>query len=786
MTYEVKRAAVIGAGVMGAAIAAHLANVGVPSLLLDVPAEGAGRAARDRLARQGLERALKASPALFYDKADARLITTGNVEDDLERLRACDLVVEAIVERLEAKRALFARVAEVRAPHAIVSSNTSGISVNAMAAGLPDDFQRHFLVTHFFNPVRYMKLLEIVPGRATAPDVVEAARRFGTERLGKGVVLCKDTPNFIANRLGVYGFMIALKRALDEGYGFDEVDTIMGEPMGRPRSAIFRTCDIAGLDVLLHVAQNVYDNAPDDECRDIFAPPPLLQEMVARGWLGEKSGQGFYKRIKHAEGSEILVLDPATMEYRPREKWRFDSIGEVKDNPDPAARIRGIVSADDRAARFARPLMLDLLTYSARRVPEIADSPQEVDDAMRWGFNWALGPFQTWDALGVAAVAKILQSDGREMPPLVRDVLERGEGSFYTAHGGARAVFMPTTASYAPLPPRPSDLTAEAMRRRGPAVLSNRRASLLDMGDGVALLEYHSKLNTIDQEIVTLTRDALERAARDFRALLIGNDAADFSVGANLALLLMGARMRQWAQIERVAKAFQDVNMATKYSPVPVVVAAAGRTLGGGCEVLLHGARVRAAAEIYCGLVETGVGLVPAGGGCKELLLRARDVEPTKGPFPPVRRAFETIAYATVSTSATEARRLGYLRKTDGVTLDRERLLYDAKADAIALAESGYTPPVPATIRLPGEGGWLVLEQQIEVLRQAGKISAHDAVVGARLAYVLTGGDCSPLDDVTEQRLLDLEREAFLSLCGLPKTLARMQHTLTTGKPLRN
>src|SRR5436305_3473424 len=344
MNYEVKRAAVIGAGVMGAAIAAHLANVGEPVLRLDVAGEGEGREARDRLARQGLERALKASPALFYVKAGARLITTGNVEDDLERLRACDLVVEAIVERLEAKRALFARVAEVRAPHAIVSSNTSGISVNAMAAGLPEDFQRHFLVTHFFNPVRYMKLLEIVPGRATDPDMVEAARRFGTERLGKGVVLCKDTPNFIANRLGVYGFMIALKRALENGYGFDEVDTIMGEPMGRPRSAIFRTCDIAGLYVLLHVAQHVSDNAPDDEFRDVFAPPPLLQEMVARGWLGEKSGQGFYKRIKGAEGSEILVLDQETMEYRPRVKWRFDAIDEAQDDPEPAARIRGIVS----------------------------------------------------------------------------------------------------------------------------------------------------------------------------------------------------------------------------------------------------------------------------------------------------------------------------------------------------------------------------------------------------------------------------------------------------------
>lgn len=786
MTDEIERAAVIGAGVMGAAIAAHFSNVGISVLLLDVPGAGEGRAARDAPARRGLERALAASPALFYDKAGARLITTGNVEDDLAQVRDCDLIVEAVVEQLEAKRALFARLAGLRAPHAIVSSNTSGISVNAMAAGLPEEFRRHFLVTHFFNPVRYMKLLEIVPNHDTAPEVVEAWRGFGSERLGKGVVLCKDTPNFIANRIGVYGFMVTLARTLEQGYAFDEVDAILGEPMGRPRSAIFRTCDISGLDVLMHVAQGVYDNAPDDECRAVFNPPPLLRELVARGWLGEKSGQGFYKRVKGEGGSEILVLDPRTMEYRPRETWRFDSIGEVKDNPDPAERIRGIVGSDDRAGRFARALTHDLLAYSARRVPEIADSLAEVDDAMRWGFAWALGPFQTWDALGVARVARDLEAQGAGVPPLARDVLEHGAGSFYTTTSEARAVFMPSARSYAPVASSPADLSAVALRRRAPALAENRGAALLDMGDGVALLEYHSKLNTIDPDIVAMTQEALARAARDFRGLVIGNDASDFSVGANVALLLMAGRMRQWAQVERMIRAFQDVNMAVKYSPIPVVVAAAGRTLGGGCEVMMHGARARVAAELYCGLVETGIGLLPGGGGCKELLLRARDISAGHGPFPAVRQAMEVIAYATVSTSAAEARRLGFLRPTDGVTLDRERLLYDARADAIALAEGGYAPPAPAAVRLPGPGGRMVLEQQLDGLRLTGKISEHDALVGRKLAYVLTGGDCSPLEEIGEQRLLDLEREAFLSLCGTPRTLERIQHTLNTGKPLRN
>jgi 3-hydroxyacyl-CoA dehydrogenase len=502
--------------------------------------------------------------------------------------------------------------------------------------------------------------------------------------------------------------------------------------------------------------------------------------------LGEKSGQGFYKRVRGKDGSEILVLDPTSMEYRPRESVRFDSIGEVRENPDPAARIRGMVAADDRAARFARPIVYDLLAYSACRVPEIADSPADVDAAMRWGFAWALGPFQTWDVLGVDRVARALEEQGTPVPDLVREVLESGQGSFYRGDDGTRTVFTPANRSYAPLPPGADALSAASLRRSGPAIAENRGAALLDMGDGVALLEYRTKLNTIDENTVALTREALDQAGRDYRAIVIGNDAADFSAGANLALLLMAARMRQWAQLERIVKAFQDVNMAAKYSPIPVVVAAAGRTLAGGCEVLMHCARAQVAAETYCGLVETGVGLIPAGGGCKELLLRARDLVPEKGPFPAVRFALEIIAYATVSTSAAEARRLGYLRRSDGISLDRERLLSDAKAAAIALAEGGYRAPEPATLRLPGVGGRLVLDQQLEGLRLAGKISEHDAVVTGKLAHVLCGGDCSPVTDVSEQHLLDLEREAFISLCGMPKTQERIQHTLNTGKPLRN
>jgi len=783
MSYEVKRAGVVGAGVMGAAIAAHFANVGIPVTLLDVPATEGDR---DSVARGGLDRALKARPALFYDARDARRITVGNIDDDLPRLAECDVVIEAIVERLDVKRSFFQRLAAVRAPHTVVSSNTSGISINAMAEGLPEDFRRNFLVTHFFNPVRYMKLLEIVPNRDTAPKVVDDWMQFGAETLGKGVVLCKDTPNFIANRLGVYGFMATLKRALEEGYGFDEIDSIFGAPLGRPNSAIFRTCDITGLDVLMHVAQGVYDNCPDDEEREVFLPPALLREMVSRGWLGEKSGQGFYKRVKGPEDSETLVLDPQTMEYRPRQTFRFASIGAVRDNPDPGARVRAIMRGDDRAASFVRKATLDLLAYTARRIPEIADNPDDVDKAMRWGYFWAQGPFQTIDAIGLRDVERMLREDGLPVPNLFERMLEYGDDTFYGQADGRRTVVMAPTLIETPLAPTPADLTAASLVEAGHIIKQNASARLLDMGDGVALLQYDSKMNSIDDSIVELTREALDIAADRYRGLVIGNDAADFSVGANLGAVLMGVVAGAWDELAAVTRGFQDANMAVKYSRIPVVVAGAGRTLGGGCEVVMHGSRARVAAEFYAGLVECGVGLIPGGGGCKELLLRLHATVKEHGPFPVVRTAFETISFAKVGTSAAEARTMGFLRAVDKVSLDRERLLHDAKADAIALAEAGYAPPQPATIQLPGTPGCLVLEQQLDGLRKTNRISDHDVLVATKLAYVLTGGETDLLTPLSEQYLLDLEREAFLSLAGTERTQQRMQHTLSTGKPLRN
>ncbi|MGH2344375.1 MAG: 3-hydroxyacyl-CoA dehydrogenase family protein, partial [Chloroflexota bacterium] len=497
---------------------------------------------------------------------------------------------------------------------------------------------------------------------------------------------------------------------LESGLGFDAADNVLGEPMGRARSATFRTCDIAGLDVLLHVAQGVHDSAKDDEQRAVFEPPPLLRELVARGWLGEKSGQGFFKRVKGEGGSEIYVLDPATMEYRPREKTRFDSVGAVRNLPDAADRVRGLVEGDDVAARFAREVTLDLLAYSARRVPEISDSIADVDDVMRWGFRWELGPFETFDALGVANVSRLFDQSGRGVPPLVRDVLEHGNGQFYEERNGTRSVYVPTDHVKHALPSSPTDLTVRRLLKHGAVVRENASARLLDLGEGVGLVAFHAKLNTIDPDVVQMLRAGIEEGGKKFRALVIGNDGADFSVGANLGSLLIAAYARMWKQVETIVRAFQDVNMALKFSPVPVVVAPAGRTLGGGAEIVWHGTRVRAAAELYIGLVETGVGLVPAGGGCKELLLRLRRLGKAGGPFPPTRQAFETIAYATVSTSAAEARKLGFLRGEDRISLDRERLLHDARADAVLLSQESYAPPQPETLSLPGQGGRLVLE----------------------------------------------------------------------------
>ncbi len=800
MTYQIRKAAVLGAGVMGAAIAAHLANVGIPSLLLDIVPTGEVKD-RNVIARTGLEKMLKAKPAAFYSKRGAQLITIGNVEDDLAKLADVDWIVEAVIERPDIKQSLYSKIETVLQPQTIISSNTSGLPAQLLVEGRSELFRRHFLITHFFNPVRYMRLLEVVPTADTDPEVLAFMEHFGSEVLGKGVVRCKDTPNFIANRIGTYGFLTTMQRAVDEGYSIGEVDTILGPSMGRPKSAVFRTADLSGLDTLKHVAENLYENAPQDEQREAYRLPGVVNEIIGRGWLGEKSGQGFYKRVKGSGGeSTILALNLKTLEYEPSQKVRFESIGAARNLGEPKQRILAVLNGHDRASTLARETTADSILYSANLAQEIADSIVAIDNALKWGFNFEMGSFELWDLLleNPETLARVLE--GRALPELVKRVQKQGQGTFYVTHKGQRQFFDFNTNSYQPVPEPEGAISlknviaSQQWSESKGVVRDNGSASLIDLGDGIACLEFHTKMNSIDEGIIEMLRYAVEEGPKQFRALVIGNEAPDFSAGANLLLVLMGARQSEWEMIEGTINALQQALQLLKYSPIPVVAAPAGRALGGGCEVILHCNHVRALAEAYIGLVEVGVGLIPAGGGCKEMLLRygasADRAGKSGGPFNAARPAFEIIAVATVSTSAVGAQDLRFLRRTDTLTLNRDLLLRDAKADAIKLAEAqaaGQWQPVrPQTLLLPGTAARLVLEQQVENMRLTGKISEHDATIGNHLARVLTGGNCSPDTPVTEQYVLDLEREAFLSLCGMEKTQERMQAILTGGKTLRN
>ncbi len=794
MSIKIERAAVIGAGIMGAGIAAHLANVGIPVLLLDVVPESArgstDRVERNRVAASGLEKALRARPAsAFYTPDFAKLVTVGNVEDDLARVGEADWIIEAVFEQLDIKTSLYARLEQQRRPGTIISSNTSGIPANMLLEGRNQDFRRNFLITHFFNPVRFMKLLELVAGPETDAELMAAMGDFCTDRLGKGVVYCKDRPNFIGNRIGTFGFLATVHHVQDEGYKIEEADAILGPAMGRPRSAVFRTADLAGIDTLLHVADNLYENLPEDPQRDVLKMPQFVRDMVAAGQTGDKAGQGFYKRVRGEGKSDTLVIDPATLSYRAQDSAHFSSLDAVKDNPDVFARIQTLINAGDRAGKLAWELTADTLLYTAAVAKEISGDIVNIDNAMRWGFNWDVGPFQTWDALGVEALARRMTAEGRVLPPLVEQVLSSGSGRFYV-ESPERRYFDFNANSYNLVPEIGPSLSITVLKQSGKVVKDNRSAALIDLGDGVLGIEFHAKMNAIDDELVAMMRAGVEEAQKNWRAVVVGNEAPDFSVGANLAQVLMAAKMRMWPMIERATAALQQAHLALKYSTVPVVVAPAGRTLGGGCEIVMHGHKVRAAAETYLGLVEVGAGVVPAGGGCKELLARFAALSREHGPFPASRHAFEVIAVATVATSAADAVQYGFLRKTDGITLDRARLLADAKADALALANAAdlgeWHPPTPPTFRLPGAGGRLVLEQVVDGLYRQGKASEYDKVVAGKLAHVLTGGDCSPLDTLSETNILDLEREAFVSLCGNPKTQDRMEALLKTGKPLRN
>ena len=785
---------------MGARIAAHLANAGLQPILLDiVPRELteeekqrgltlASPAVRNRIVQAGLAAARKSDPKAFFLPDYAERLRAGNFDDHLEWLREADWIIEAVAERLEVKQALLARVEAVRRPGAIVSSNTSGLPLQRIAEGRSEDFRRHWLGTHFFNPPRYMRLVEVIPTADTRPEVVEAISDFCDRRLGKLVVRAKDTPNFIANRIGTFSMLNVLRLMQEDGLTVEQVDELTGPVAGFPRSATFRTADLVGLDVLAHVVANLRDNLPDDERRELFVLPDFIQKMIERGWLGEKSGQGFYKRVKEKGESQILALDWKTLDYRPRQKAGFPPLELARNTEDLGERLRLLLNAPDALGRFYQRLVDDLFHYSALRVPEIADSIVDVDQALRYGFNWERGPFELWDAVGFTPVVERWRTEKRPLPPLVEALTKAKQHSFYLWQDNQPFFFDFARARHKFIPERPGIILLKDRRAAGAVVRTNPGASLLDLGDGVAGLEFHSKMNTIGPDILQMVDVALEQLQASFDALVVGNQGPHFSAGANIMFLLVAAQEGEWDEIDLAVRAFQRATMSLKYAAKPVVIAPHGLALGGGCEFVLHGARVQAAAESYIGLVEVGAGIIPAGGGCKEMLVRAMDAGADElDRLSRVRHVFETIALAKASTSADEARRLGFLREADQVSMNPERLIADAKQAALALVRAGYRPLAPRTdVLVPGETAYAQMKLGIHLMRRAEHISDHEVKIAEKLAYVLSGGALNPPQPVSEQYLLDLEREAFLSLCGEPKTLERIQSLLKTGKALRN
>ena len=807
MKRRIEKAAVLGAGTMGSRIAAHFANAGLPCILLDIvppnlPAD-APAAERNKIVRTGLEAAKKSKPAAFFTSALAERVAIGNFDDDLVRCAEADWIIEVVAENLEIKRKLLSRVAQVRKPGAIVTTNTSGLPVHLIAEGMSDEFQQHWAGTHFFNPPRYLKLVEVIPGPKTSPEVVEALSEFCDRRLGKGVVIAKDTPNFIANRIGTFSMLNALRLMGTLGMTVEEVDACTGPAIGQPKSATFRTADLVGIDVLAHVVKNIYESVVNDESRAMYRLPALVEDMVRRGWLGDKTGQGFYKRVKGDAGSEILTLDVHTMEYRPRQKARFASIEGGKTIDDTRQRLRALLGPilegqkGDKAQQFLWGSISETCLYAARRVPEISDSVVDVDRAMRWGFGWELGPFEAMDAIGVKAFAAQVQKEGRTIPPVVEKVLSSGRKGFYEYEKGTATVFDLGTGGAKKVEEPKGVIILKSLKDAGREIERNAGASLIDLGDGVVCCEFHGKMNAIGADLIGMMQKGLKRLETDFEAMVIANQAVNFSVGANIMLVLVAAQEQEWDELHMMVKQFQNANLGIKYAPKPVVVAPQGMALGGGCEVGLHAAKVQAAAEAYIGLVETGVGLIPGGGGTKEMLIRANE-HAAGGEdldlFHALKPVFETIAMAKVGTSAEECRELGYLRREDGVSMNRDRLVADAKEVALALARSGYKRPAASwqegaqttQIKVLGEQFLAGAKLAIHMMVRGGYASEYDANVGRKLANILAGGPLTTPQLVSEQYVLDLEREAFVSLCGEKKTQERIAHTLKTGKPLRN
>ena len=761
---------------MGSRIAAHFANAGIPALLLDVVLPNQPK--RNAAALAGIDAAMKQKPGGFFTTRTASLITPGNFEDNLDDLRHCDWIIEAVIENLDAKRALLGKVAEVRRPGTILSTNTSGIPLAHISEGFGPELLEHFLGTHFFNPPRYLHLVEMIPGPGTLPEVLQFVADFCDRRLGKGVVPCKDTPNFIANRIGSFFGATIHKLTVEGDYTVEEVDALTGPLIGLPRSASYRLMDIVGIDVWAHVTRNLYAAVPDDPWRDRYVLPSIMEQMIERGWLGEKRGQGFYKRV--GKEREIHALDWKTLEYHPARKASFPAADAARNIENLPERLRTLVAGTDRAGTFLWKLFSDVFLYSAAMVPEISDRIVEIDRAMRWGYANSLGPFELWDALGVEETVARMRAENRGIPDTVERMLVSSAKSFYRTadrEDQPRTWYFDLNATmYRELEPRPGILVLSETKRARGVLKKNAGASLIDVGDGVLCIEFHSKMNSIGDDLIAMIQAGLEETTRNFQATIIANQGENFSAGANLMLVLLAAQEGEWDELGAAVNRFQQANMAIKYAAGPVVAAPFGMTLGGGCEIALHAARVQASAETYMGQVETAVGLIPAGGGCKELLIRLGEA----------RKAFELIGYGKVSTSAEDARDLGLLREQDEISMNPERLIADAKALALSLVP-GYVPGVPRKdIKVGGNPDYALLKMGIWMARQGEYITEYDTVVGEKLAYVLSGGRLSGEQMVSEQYLLDLEREAFLSLCGQRKTQERMQGMLKTGKPLRN
>ncbi|MFD2583363.1 3-hydroxyacyl-CoA dehydrogenase NAD-binding domain-containing protein [Pedobacter vanadiisoli] len=801
MKRSINKVAVLGSGIMGSRIACHFANIGVEVLLLDIapkelsPEEQAkglaldNPAVKNRIVNTALQTAVKTNPSPVYTKKVLNKIKTGNFDDDMPKIAGYDWVIEVVVENLDIKKKVFEQVEQFRKPGTLITSNTSGIPIHLMAEGRSEDFKANFCGTHFFNPPRYLKLLEIIPTPYTKPEIVDFLMHYGDKFLGKTTVLCKDTPAFIANRVGVYSIMALLHLVEKLDLTVEEVDKFTGPALGRPKSATFRTSDVVGLDTMIKVAKGLYDNCPDDKAHELFKLPAYVQKMEENKWLGDKTKQGFYKKTKTADGkTEILALDLKTLEYKPQQKVKSATLEMTKPVENLRERMKIFAKGKDKAGELFRHSSFGLFEYVSDRIPEISDELYRIDDAMRAGFGWELGPFELWDAVGVKEALEGMEQYGNKAAAWVHEMLDAGNTSFYKVENGIKKYYDIPSKSYKALPGTEEFIILDNLRENK-TLWKNSGVSIIDLGDGILNVEFHTKMNTIGGDVISGINKAIDMAEKDYRGLVIGNDGANFSAGANVGMIFMMAVEQEWDELNMAIRMFQNTSMRIRYSSIPVVVAPHNLTLGGGCEFSLHADHVQLSAETYMGLVEFGVGVIPGGGGTKEFALRASDeYKDDQIVQNALKDRFLTIGMAKVSTSGYEAYELGYLQKDKfSISMNRNRLLADAKAKAIELADAGYTKPVQRNdIKVLGKQGLGIVYAGANSMYAGHFISEHDKKISEKLGYVMCGGDLSYPTEVTEQYLLDLEREAFLSLAGERKSLERIQSIITKGKPLRN